>query len=109
VGYHSGVLDSLCFTGEAISVLQWGRLSDKIGRRPVLFVCTLGLASALTSFGLSTTFAGLAVSRAFEGLLNGNSGTIKAILAELAGGDEHKLAKVFSMMPMVWAVGATIG
>jgi MFS family permease len=89
--------------------LQWGRLSDKIGRRPVLLVCALGLAGALTSFGLSTSFTGLAVSRAAEGLLNGAPGTIKAILAELAGGDDHKLAEVFSLMPMVWALGSTIG
>jgi hypothetical protein len=63
----------------------------------------------LISFGLSRTYTGLAFSRAFEGLLSGNSGTIKAMLAELTVGDEHKLARVFSLMPAVWAVGAAIG
>jgi MFS family permease len=90
-------------------VLQWGRLSDKIGRRPVLIACTLGVASTVIAFGLSTTFTRLALCRAFEGLLSGNSGTIKAILAELTVGDEHQMARVFSLMPVVWAVGAAIG
>lgn len=84
-------------------------LSDKFGRRPVLLVCSFGLALTLVTFGLSTTFTGLAISRLSEGLLNGVSGTIKAILAELANGDEDHLADVFSLMPMIWAVGATIG
>jgi MFS family permease len=90
-------------------VLQWGRLSDKIGRRPVLIACTLGGASAVITFGFSTTFTRLALCRAFEGLMGGNSGTIKAILAELTAEDEHQMARVFSLMPVVWAVGAAIG
>jgi len=84
-------------------------LSDKFGRKPILLVCSFGLALTLVSFGLSTTFVGLAISRLSEGLLNGISGTIKAILAELANGDEENLAEVFSLMPVIWAVGATIG
>jgi hypothetical protein len=61
------------------------------------------------TFGLSKTYAGLALSRAAEGLLNGNLGTTKAMLAELTAGDDHKMAEVFSLMPMVWAIGASIG
>jgi MFS family permease len=128
VGYYFGILNSLSYVyslalqfclvftfpyyryaGEALSVWCWGLLSDKFGRKPILLVCSFGLALTLVSFGLSTTFAGLAISRLSEGLLNGISGTIKAILAELANGDEENLAEVFSLMPVIWAVGATIG
>lgn len=126
VGYYFGILNSLSYVyslqfrlvltfpyyryaGEALSVWSWGLLSDKFGRKPILLVCSFGLALTLVSFGLSTTFVGLAISRLSEGLLNGISGTIKAILAELANGDEENLAEVFSLMPVIWAVGATIG
>ena len=109
VGYYYGVLDSLYNAGEAIAVFQWGRLSDRIGRKPVLLTCTFGITSTMISFGVSRTYAGLAASRLSEGLMNGNSATVKAILAELAGGDEHKLARVFSLVPMTWGVGAMIG
>lgn len=93
----------------AMSVLPWGFLSDKFGRKPILLVCSLGLATALATFGLSTTYAGLVVSRVSDGLMNGVSGTTKALLAELANGDEDNLARVFSLLPMTWAIGATIG
>ena len=97
------------YAGESVSVWYWGLLSDKFGRKIILLLCSVGLASTLVAFGLSKTYAGLAISRLSEGLLNGISGTTKAILAELANGDEENLAEVFSLMPMIWAVGATIG
>lgn len=90
-------------------VFQWGRLSDKFGRKPILMVCTMGLTCTLISFGLSTTYLQLAICRALEGLFNGNSGVTKAILAELSAGDEIQLARVFSLMPMAWAIGGSIG
>ena len=51
---------SLYFAGEASTVLQWGRLSDIIGRKPVLLKGTLGLVIATILFGLSRTFWTLA-------------------------------------------------
>ncbi|KZP13714.1 MFS general substrate transporter [Athelia psychrophila] len=109
VGYYLGLLDSLSYAGEALMVFQWGRLSDKFGRKPILLTCTLGLTSTLIGLGFAGTYSQLAVLRAFEGLFNGNSGVMKAILAELAGDDEIQLARVFSLLPMGWAVGGAIG
>jgi MFS family permease len=51
---------SLYFVGEAATVLQWSRLSDVIGRKPVLLSGILGLVVAMTLFGLSRTFWALA-------------------------------------------------
>ena len=51
---------SLYFVGEASTVLQWGRLSDIIGRKPVILKGTLGLVVATILFGLSRTFWALA-------------------------------------------------
>lgn len=72
-------------------------------------ICSLGLACTSTSLGLATRYIALIITRSAEGLLNGNSGTIKAILAELSDGDEAHLAKVFSLLPLMWAVGGTVG
>src|SRR5689334_16680884 len=38
----------------------WGRLSDRIGRRPVLLVSTLGAAISYAVFGYGSTLAGSA-------------------------------------------------
>ena len=51
---------SLYFIGEAATVLQWGRLSDIIGRKPVLLRGILGSVVATILFGLSRTFWALA-------------------------------------------------
>jgi MFS family permease len=51
---------SLYFIGEATTVLQWGRLSDIIGRKPVLLRGILGLVVATILCGLSRTFWALA-------------------------------------------------
>jgi MFS family permease len=44
---------------------------------------TLGLAAAVTGFGLSTSFVPLVIFRSLQGVFNGNIGIIKAVLAEI--------------------------
>jgi len=44
------------FLTEALMILQWGRLSDRIGRRPVLLTGLFGLGLSMICFGLSHTF-----------------------------------------------------
>ncbi|KAF8878527.1 major facilitator superfamily domain-containing protein [Infundibulicybe gibba] len=87
--------------------MQWSRLSDHVGRKPVLL---FGLAGTLLStllFGLSRTFWTLVVSRCLCGLLNGNSGVMKSAVGELT--DASNRAQASSLMGMVWAAGSTLG
>jgi MFS family permease len=39
----------------------WSRLSDHIGRKPILFLGTFALATSMISFGLSSVFWALVV------------------------------------------------
>ncbi|KAG5637553.1 hypothetical protein H0H81_004184 [Sphagnurus paluster] len=71
-GYYAGVIESIFFFSECLSVYHWGRLSDRIGRRPVLLIGPFGLALAMTSFGLSHNFWAMVVSRLAQGVFNGN-------------------------------------
>lgn len=98
--------DSLFFITEAIFVLQWGRLSDKVGRRPVLLCGLLGLMMSMLSFGLSKSFVGIILSRALAGALNGNTGILKSAVGEIT--DESNAARAFSFIPVVWFVGVTV-
>ncbi|KAI0270439.1 MFS general substrate transporter [Gloeopeniophorella convolvens] len=107
VGYYAGIIISLYFVGESFTVLQWSRLSDRIGRRPVLLGGIVGLMLATTLFGLSRTFWALSISRFLAGALNGNIGVTKSMVAELT--DESNMAQGFSLLPMAWALGATVG
>jgi len=75
-------------------VLQWSRVSDHIGRKPVLLIGLFGTIFSMLSFGLSRSLSTLVVrcvfitaisrtihisyitySRCLTGLLNGNIGT----------------------------------
>jgi MFS family permease len=44
---------SLHFVAEAATVLQWSRLSDHVGRRPILLFSLLGTVVSTILFGLS--------------------------------------------------------
>ena len=85
--------------------MHWGRLSDTIGRRPVMITGLLGLTLSMLSFGISKSFVGIIVSRALAGALNGNTGVLKTIIVEIT--DESNVARAYSYMPIVWFVGVT--
>ncbi|KAI0774849.1 MFS general substrate transporter [Trametes elegans] len=107
VGYYAGMIESIFFAMEALFVFQWSRLSDHIGRKPVLLVGIGGLCISMICFGLSKTFWGLVVSRSLVGLLNGNTGVTKSMVAEIT--DETNIAQGFAWLPVAWSAGSTIG
>jgi hypothetical protein len=49
VGLYVGMM--VCIT-----VLHWGRLSDIVGRKPIVLVGLFGLSLSMFGFGLSTTY-----------------------------------------------------
>ncbi|MFQ5533629.1 MAG: MFS transporter [Sphingomonadales bacterium] len=61
----------------------WGRLSDRIGRRPVLLLTLLGASLAYAAFGLATSLPMLFLARGLSGLMAGNMGVAHAIVADL--------------------------
>ncbi|KAG9087870.1 hypothetical protein FS749_002582, partial [Ceratobasidium sp. UAMH 11750] len=107
IGYYAGLIESIFFLTEGLFVLQYGRISDRIGRRPVLLFGLCGLSISIFSFGLSKTFVGLVLARALSGALNGNIGVAKSMLGELT--DETNQAQCFAFLPIVWSAGSTIG
>ena len=48
------------YAAEAVTVLYWNRLSDHIGRKPVLLLCLIGAIVSAITFGLSQSFWALA-------------------------------------------------
>ncbi|KAH9170234.1 MFS general substrate transporter [Lactarius sanguifluus] len=107
VGYYAGLIVSLFFAAQAVSVLQWSRLSDNIGRKPVLLCGLLGTMVSSVLFGLSRSFPALVFSRCLHGVLNGNVGVMKSMMAELTG--ETNMARGSSLISATWALGNIIG
>ncbi|KIY70801.1 MFS general substrate transporter [Cylindrobasidium torrendii FP15055 ss-10] len=107
VAHYVGLMQSLFFFTQAFTVLHWSRLSDRIGRKPVILTGLAGLAISMYCFGLSKTFPGLVTSRALNGALNGNIGVIKSMMAEMT--DSTNIAQAYAYMPISWSTGAVLG
>ncbi|TRM65076.1 major facilitator superfamily domain-containing protein [Schizophyllum amplum] len=107
VGHYVGLLQSLFFLTQAMTVLHWSRTSDRVGRKPVILIGLFGLSVSMYLFGLSKTFTGLVLSRALNGALNGNIGVIKSMMAEMT--DETNIAVAYAYMPIAWSTGGTLG
>ncbi|KAL0577973.1 hypothetical protein V5O48_004009 [Marasmius crinis-equi] len=107
VGYYVGLLQSLFFLTQAVTVLHWARISDRVGRKPVILTGLFGLSISMYCFGLSRTFWGLVMSRALNGALNGNIGVIKSIVAEIT--DSTNIAQAYAFMPIAWSTGGVLG
>ncbi|KAJ7220196.1 major facilitator superfamily domain-containing protein [Mycena pura] len=108
VGYYAlADIESLFFLTESVTILQWSRASDRIGRKPILMIGLFGTAASILCFGLSRTFWALVLSRCLCGLLNGNIGVMKSAMGDLT--DRSNRAEGYAFMPIVWAIGASVG
>ncbi|KAJ4478078.1 major facilitator superfamily domain-containing protein [Lentinula aciculospora] len=105
-GYYAGVVESVFFLAECLTVLMWGMASDRFGRRPILLIGPLGLFFGAIGFGLSKNYWQLVFFRSIQGAFNGNIGVSKTVLAEASS---TNLADVFAFNPMMWCLGGTIG
>ncbi|KAF8493991.1 member of major facilitator superfamily multidrug-resistance, DHA1 sub-family [Russula emetica] len=102
VGYYQ----SIFFVTQTITVLHWSRLSDFVGRKPVILVGLFGLSLSMFGFGLSTTYWSAAL-RGFNGALNGNVSVIKSIIAEIT--DPTNMPQVYAYVPIAWSFGGALG
>lgn len=107
VGYYVGLLQSIFFASQALTILLWSRLSDVVGRKPIILTGLFGLSLSMYGFGLSTSYWGAVFSRSINGALNGNSGIMKSIVAEIT--DPTNLPQVYAYLPVSWSTGSTLG
>lgn len=56
-----------------MTVLPWGRLSDRIGRKPIILAGLSGVSLSVIGFGSSTSFAEMLAWRAIGGGVCGNA------------------------------------
>ena len=91
----------------------WGRLSDRIGRRPVLLVSTAGAAVSYLVFGYGSTLAGstaltvLLVSRMVAGICGANITVAQAYIADITP-PEHR-SKRMGLIGMAFGLGFIFG
>jgi len=108
IAVFAGMVTSSFAFAEFTTGMWWGRLSDKIGRKPVLMIGLVGTLVSMVIFGFAQSFPVALLARAAGGLLNGNIGVIQTTVAEMVPRKEHQ-PRAFAVMPFVWSVGSIIG
>lgn len=83
-----GLLTALYAGLQFIFAPFWGRVSDRIGRKPVLLLGLFGFSLTFIGFGLSTELWMLYVSRGVSGLLT--SATLPTVMAYIADTTEKE-------------------
>jgi DHA1 family tetracycline resistance protein-like MFS transporter len=85
----------------------WGRLSDKVGRRPVMLMSIGITAIGYTIFGFSKSLTLLFASRMLAGLGSANIGTAQAIIADSTS--PEKRAKGMGIIGAAFGLGFIFG
>ncbi|KAL6881057.1 major facilitator superfamily domain-containing protein [Trichoderma novae-zelandiae] len=108
ISVYAGMVTSAFTLAEFTTGVMWGKLSDKIGRKPVLLSGLIGTAISVLIFGFAPSLPVALFARAMGGLLNGNIGVLQTTVAELVTVKEHQ-PRAYTIMPMVWCIGSIIG
>ncbi len=84
-----------------------GKISDRLGRRPVLLVSVLGSAIGYFVFGIGGALWVLFLSRLIDGITGGNMSTAMAYIADVSSPEERP--KNFTLIGMAFGVGFILG
>jgi MFS family permease len=103
--------------GSVYSLMQflfvpvWGRVSDRVGRRPVLLWSVAGTAVAMAGLGAGlawgTSIVWLFAARIFGGIATANLGTASAYIADITKPEER--AKGMGLIGMAFGLGFILG
>lgn len=85
----------------------WGRLSDRVGRRPVILLSLVGSSIGLTVFGLANTLWLLFASRMFSGVTAATISVAQAYIADSTTAENR--AKGMGIIGAAFGLGFVFG
>ena len=93
------------------SAPAWGRISDRIGRKPVLLASLLGVCLGYVWFAYADSLAEIFLARAFGGFMAGNIGVAHAYVADVVPNDRRAgaMGLVGAASGLGFVVGPSIG
>ncbi|KAM9897143.1 hypothetical protein OXX79_007055 [Metschnikowia pulcherrima] len=108
ISKYSGYLASSFAFCQFLFAMQWGKMSDRVGRKPVLLCGLLGTSASLLLFGFSTNYYMALFARSLAGVLNGNIAVLRTVIGEICTDKKHQ-ALGFSTLPLLFNFGSVIG
>src|SRR5881394_2762998 len=112
-GWLIGVIQASFSAMQFLFAPSWGRLSDRIGRRPVLLVSTAGAAVSYSVFAYGCGLGGSAAlwvilaSRIVAGICGANITVAQAYIADITAPAER--SKRMGLIGMAFGLGFVFG
>lgn len=106
-GFTIGLLATSFSLMQFIFAPIWGRVSDRIGRRPIILLGLLGSCLSYLGFGLASTLTTLFLARIFAGIAGANIPTAQAVVADLTTPENR--AKGMGLVGAAFGLGFIFG
>src|SRR5256714_1794915 len=103
IGWLTGIYSGM----QIIFTPILGKLSDRLGRRPVLFVSIVGTALGFALMGLAHSLTLLFVARILAGITGGNIAIPQAYIADVTA--PEKRSRAMGMIGAAFGLGFTFG
>lgn len=102
-----GLLNAIYSLMQMVFAPVWGRVSDRVGRRPIIIMTALAGSAAYVIFGLASSLWLLFVARAFAGICGANISTAQAYVADVT--TKETRARGMGMIGAALGLGFTVG
>jgi len=106
-GLQVGLLMTIYSAAQLVAAPLWGRLSDRVGRRPVLLVSLVG---STVSYGIAAAAGSLWVlflARLLGGIAGGNISAAQAYVADITAPENR--AKGMGLLGAAFGIGFVLG
>ncbi len=94
-------------TCAGLSGPQWGKLSDRIGRKPVIIICLAGAVLAYLMLAFASALWMVFAARGFAGLMAGNFGVASAMIADITTTENR--ARGMGLIGAAFGAGIVLG
>jgi DHA1 family tetracycline resistance protein-like MFS transporter len=102
-----GLLFTVFAAAQFLCAPLWGRLSDRIGRRPVMLMTIAGTALALLGLGFARSLLWLFLARAAGGAFAANIGVASAYITDVT--PEQDRTRWMGMLGACFGIGFVLG
>lgn len=107
VDLWSGLIESVFSLAQGACLLVWGRLADRLSRKPVLVASLAAMAIGPALFGLASTLGQMLLFRCLAGVFSGSAPIVRTMVADHSTPATQALA--FGWFGFAGNVGIVLG